>query len=271
VPLSAPKRCTRSLPLGSATGRARSGRLGEASLPTTGGDAKEKVAATTTHCRVSSDSAPKRCADSKHSARLVRLGSQSTVTVFHRMCQDRSMREISCDRQAMASTAANGKAVTSHRTPKRSGALGQSTLPRLRIAGRPTTATTGPVVLQFGDSADNGGGRRPGTAATTKRGEEKSLAGTGFFIEKSVFTKRTQLKNAELFRHECVRKNESWVRFAKKSLKMGKKHQNTAPEGWFLRTYEANFRYRMGSTRREETAGYSETLRARSIAPYKTT
>jgi hypothetical protein len=43
---------------------------------------------------------------------------QSTLTRFHRMCQDPSMRQVSCDSGAMPSTAANGKAVTSHRTPK---------------------------------------------------------------------------------------------------------------------------------------------------------
>ena len=37
------------------------------------------------------------------------------------------------------------------------------------------------------------------------RGETgEVMAGTRLSIEKSVFTKRTQLKNAELFRHELV-------------------------------------------------------------------
>jgi hypothetical protein len=28
--------------------------------------------------------------------------------------------------------------------------------------------------------------------------------------------------------------NTSWVRFAKRNFKMGKKYQNTAPGGWYL-------------------------------------
>ena len=47
------------------------------------------------------------------------------------------------------------------------------------------------------------------------------MAGTGFFIEKSVFTKRTQLKNAHVFRHETVMKKLSWVRYAKNDPILG--------------------------------------------------
>jgi hypothetical protein len=38
---------------------------------------------------------------------------QSALTGFHRMCQNPSMRQVSCDSRAIASTAGNGKAVTS--------------------------------------------------------------------------------------------------------------------------------------------------------------
>ena len=48
----------------------------------------------------------------------------------------------------------------------------------------------------------------------------------GTFQKRGVFTKRTQLKNAHVFRYETVMKKQSWVRYAKKALKIGEK----APE-----------------------------------------
>jgi hypothetical protein len=80
-------------------------------------------------------------------------------------------------------------------------------------------------------------------------------------IEKSVFTKRTQLKNAHVFRHETVMKRQSWVRYAKKDLKMGGKAPKYRSGRVVLCTNEAKLRHGAGAKRRDTyTTG---------IAPYK--
>jgi hypothetical protein len=42
------------------------------------------------------------------------------------------------------------------------------------------------------------------------------MVGMGALYKNTCFAKRTQLKNAHLFGHECVGKNASWVRFKKR-------------------------------------------------------
>jgi hypothetical protein len=58
---------------------------------------------------------------------------QSALTGFHRMCQAPSMRQVSYDSRAMASTAGNVKAVTSHRTPKEEALLVGTALSKKRV------------------------------------------------------------------------------------------------------------------------------------------
>ena len=52
-------------------------------------------------------------------------------------------------------------------------------------------------------------------------GVSKRWLAWGFSIEKSISAKRTQLKNAQLFRNEQVEKKTSWVRYAKNGAKNG--------------------------------------------------
>jgi uncharacterized protein YijF (DUF1287 family) len=91
------------------------------------------------------------------------------------------------------------------------------------------------------------------------RGEaSEMMAGTAFSIEKSIYTKRTQLKNAHVFLHETVMKKQSWVRYAKKSLKMGEKVPKYRSGRVVLWTNEPNLPARSGhrmASKRAETGG----------------
>ena len=85
---------------------------------------------------------------------------------------------------------------------------------------------------------------------------EEALAGV-LFIEKSVFTKRTQLKNTHLPVHEIVRKNTSWVRYTKNTPKMGEKVPKYRSGRVVLGTNEAK-RRQESEFRRQKTRDSSE-------------
>jgi len=83
-------------------------------------------------------------------------------------------------------------------------------------------------------------------------------------IRNTVFTKRTQLKNADVFRHETVMQKQSWVRYAKKNLKMGGKTPKYLSGRVVLRTNEPKMNpiYRAESG---ENPRVSHRLRRRAI------
>ena len=92
-----------------------------------------------------------------------------------------------------------------------------------------------------------------GATGRLKEADRRQLGGSLYTEECSA--KRTQLKNAHVFRHETVMKKQSWVRSAKKRQKTGNKCWKTAPGGRF----SASFGVEKGGPGAEACGGFGDS------------